>query len=460
MAKLDLTEGKILNKLFKLAMPIILTGFIETANGLVDMMWIGKIGTAEVAAVGTASFYAWLSVAFILLVRTGTEIMVAQKTGEKDHSGAKGYARAGIILSIIVGLIFSFVMIAFRNPLIDLFRIDDEEVVYKAVLYLVYVTPGIFFSFISKVMTGAFNGRGKSNLPFIANVSGLILNIILDPILIFGMFGFPRMDVIGAALATTIAQLVALLILIYYIKVKKSLFDTFQLFKRTEFEKMKVIIKLGTPSCIFNAIFTMVGIAVAVIISQYGKEAIAAQKVGSQLESISWMTAGGFATAMSTFVGQNVGARKSDRVIDGYFEAIKIAVLLGLINTFVLYVFSAPLMNIFFSNDPVSQQIGVDYLKILAISQLFMCIEVTTQGAFYGIGNTTIPSVTSTVFNLVRIPLAMALPLMLGLNGIWWAITISSLLKGTFMVLFFMMYIKRHGEYSIYLKRRLSRKVV
>ncbi len=460
MAKLDLTEGKILNKLFKLAMPIILTGFIETANSLVDMMWIGKIGTAEVAAVGTAGFYMWLSAAFIYLVRTGTEIMVAQKTGEKDHSGAKGYTRAGIVLSILIGFLFSFVMIAFRNPLIELFKIDDEEVVSKAILYLVFVTPGIFFSFISKVMTGAFNGRGKSNLPFIANVTGLVINIILDPILIFGMFGFPRMDIVGAALATTIAQLISLLILVYYIKVKKSLFDTFQLFKRTELEKMKEIIKLGVPSCLFNAIFTIVGIAVAVIISQYGKEAIAAQKVGSQLEAISWMTALGFSTAMSTFVGQNVGAKKPDRVIDGYFEALKISVMLGLVNTFILYVFSTPLMYIFFSQDQITLQIGVDYLKILAFSQLFMCIEVTTQGAFYGIGNTTIPSVSGIVFNLVRIPMAMALSFMYGLNGVWWAISISSLLKGVFMVMFFIMYVKRHEDYNIYLKRRLSKKAI
>ncbi len=459
MAKLDLTEGKILNKLFVLAMPIILTGFIETANSLIDMMWIGKIGTAEVAAVGTASFYVWLSAAFIYLVRTGTEIMVAQKTGEQEHGEAKGYARAGIMLSILIGFIFSLVMIVFRNPLIDLFMIDDADVVRKAVLYLVFVTPGIFFSFTSKVMTGAFNGRGKSKLPFIANVTGLVVNIVLDPILIFGMFGLPRLDIVGAALATTIAQLVALLILVYYIKVKKLLFDRFEFFKRTEFTKMKEIVSLGVPSCIFNAIFTLVGIAVAVIISQYGKEAIAAQKVGSQLEAISWMTAAGFSTAMSTFVGQNVGAKKPDRVIDGYYEALKIAVILGLINTFILYVFSEPLMYIFFSADPIAQQIGVDYLKILAISQLFMCIEVTTQGAFYGIGNTTIPSVTSTVFNLARIPLAIVLPLLMGLDGVWWALTISSMLKGIFMVLFFIIYVKRREEYSMYLRSR-NRKIV
>ncbi len=452
MEKIDLTEGKILSKIFKLAMPIILTGFIETANGLVDMMWIGRIGTAEVAAVGTAGFYLWLSSAFIILARTGTEIMVAQKTGEQAHGEAKGYARAGILLSVLIGLIFSITLLVFRAPLIHVFRIDDQDVVDKAILYLVFVTPGIFFSFISKVMTGAFNGRGKSRLPFKANVTGLVVNILLDPILIFGMFGLPRMGIVGAALATTIAQLIALLILIYYIKVKKLLFDRFEFFKRTEFKKMKETLVLGVPSCLFNAIFTMVGMAVAIIISQYGKEAIAAQKVGSQIEAISWMTAGGFSTAMSTFVGQNVGAKKFERVIDGYKESLKISFLLGVVNTFILFAFSAPLMFIFFPGDPVTQQIGVDYLQILAVCQIFMCIEITTQGAFYGMGNTTIPSIAGTLLNLIRIPLAIVFPMFLGLNGIWWAITISAILKGIVLVILFLIFVKGKDEYKGYLK--------
>ncbi len=459
MAKIDLTEGKILSKLFKLALPIILTGFIETANGLVDMMWIGKIGTVEVAAVGTAGFYLWLSGAFIILARTGTEILVAQKTGEQAHGMAKGYARAGILLSIVFGLIFSLIMLIFSEQLINVFRIDDQEVVSKAVIYLIFVTPGIFFSFISKVMTGAFNGRGKSKLPFKANVTGLIVNILLDPILIFGMFGLPELGIVGAALATTIAQLVALLILIYYIKVKKLLFDSFQFFKRTEFEKMKEIISLGVPSCVFNAIFTMVGMIIAIIISQYGKEAIAAQKVGSQIEAISWMTAGGFSTAMSTYVGQNVGAKKFERVIDGFRESLKISFLLGAVNTFILFAFSYPLMYIFFSMDPVTQQIGVDYLKILAVCQVFMCIEITTAGAFYGMGNTTIPSVTGTVLNLIRIPLALILPMFLGLNGVWWAITISAVLKGIVLIILFFIYVKGKDEYKDYIKLSNFKKI-
>ncbi len=454
MAKVDLTEGKILNKLFKLALPIILTGFMETAYNLVDMFWIGRLGTASVAAVGTAGFYIWLSGAFIYLVRTGTEIKVAQRTGEKEHGVAKGYTRAGILLSIIIGFIFSVALLVFRVPLIELFRIEDAEVVESGIVYLAFITPGIFFSFVSKVITGAFNGRGKSKIPFNANVFGLVANIVLDPILIFGMFGFPALGVIGAALATTLSQLASLLILIYYIKVKKLLFDTFQLFKRTEFDKMKEILALGIPSCIYNALFTIVSMAVAVIISEYGKEAIAAQKVGAQIEAISWMTAAGFSTAMSTYVGQNIGAKKYDRVIDGFFEAQKIAVLLGLVNTFILFFFSVPLMQIFFANDPVTQQIGVDYLRIIAVSQVFMCVEITTTGAFYGLGNTALPSVTNTILNLIRIPMAIVLSGLMGVNGVWWTIGISASLKGVFMFILFIIYAKKDSQISIYLNKR------
>lgn len=453
MAKVDLTEGKILSKLFKLALPIVLTGFMETTYNLVDMFWLGRLGTAEVAGVGTAGFYIWLASAFIYLVRTGTEINVSQKTGEQEHATAKGYARAGIIMSIIVGLIYSLTILVFRVPLINFFKVDDSYVVQCANSYLIFVIPGIFFSFISKVMTGAFLGRGKSGIPFNANAVGLVVNIILDPILIFGMFGFPKMGVIGAGVATSVAQFVSLCIFIYYIKVKKALFDTFQLFKRTEFDKMKHIFKLGVPPCIYNALFTIISMFIAIIIANYGKEAIAVQKVGSQIESISWMTALGFATAVSTFVGQNVGAKKYNRIYDGYKEAIKISLLLGLINTFILFVFSGGLMYVFFTTDIISQEIGIEYLKIMAYSQIFMCIEITTTGTFNGLGMTKLPSYTNTILNILRIPLAIILSNLIGINGVWWAISISSILKGLLMVIFFYIFIKRDERFSMYTRR-------
>lgn len=447
MSKIDLTEGPISKKLFKLALPIILTGFMETTYNLIDMFWIGRLGTKEVAGVGTAGFYIWLSAGFILLTRTGTEIKVAEKTGEKDEQGAKEYARIGIILSIIIGALYSLCMIIFRKNLIGIFNFDDENVVRFAINYLIFVTPGIFFSFVSKSATGAFNGRGNTAIAFKANVIGLIANIVLDPLLIFGIGSINSLGVIGAGLATSISQGISLLVFIYYIKVKKSLFDNFKLFKRLDFGKIKQVLKLGLPTAIYNGIFTIVSMILAIIIAKYGAEAIAAQKVGAQIESISWMTSLGFATAIGAFTAQNVGANKYDRVLDGYKEAIKISFLLGMLNTLILFFGSSFLVTIFFKSDIITQEICKEYLQIIAISQIFMCIEITTTGAFNGLSKTTLPAVTSTVFNLLRIPLSIFLTSYIGVSGVWLAITISSILKGVFMVIFFITYIQKDENF-------------
>lgn len=449
----DLTTGNISSKLIKLSLPIILTGFMETTYNLIDMFWVGKLGTTEVAGIGTAGFYLWLAAGFILLARTGAEIKISQKTGEKDEKSAKGYARVGLQLSVIIGLIYSLIMIIFRNPLIGVFQIDDARVVSFATSYLIFVTPAIFFSFINKVATGAFNGRGNSKIPFQVNVIGLIINIILDPVLIFGFGIIPAMGVVGAAIATSMSQFVSMIVFIYHIKIKHSLFNKFQLFKRVEFDKMKEVIKLGTPVCVYNVLFTFIAMVLAVVIARYGAEAIAVQKVGSQIESITWMTALGFATAIGTFTGQNIGAKKYDRVYEGYKESLKIAVFLGVLNTFILFFGSHFLMSLFFENDIIAQNLGSDYLKIMALGQVFMCIEITTTGAFNGLSKTTIPAVSNAIFNLLRIPLALLLSSYMGINGVWYSITISSILKGIVMVVFFYIYLDKNENYKFQFKK-------
>ena len=139
-------------------------------------------------------------------------------------------------------------------------------------------------------------------------------NIILDPILILGFGPIPRMEVAGAALATIISQAIVTLIFIYKRKNHQELFAGMKLFKALDLNYTKRIIKLGLPVALQSGFFTIVAMALARIIAQWGTTPIAVQKVGSQIESISWMTVGGFETAMSTFTGQNYGAKKMKRV--------------------------------------------------------------------------------------------------------------------------------------------------
>ncbi|WP_242947321.1 MATE family efflux transporter, partial [Clostridium haemolyticum] len=151
----------------------------------------------------------------------------------------------------------------------------------------------------------------------------------------------------------------------------------------------------------------------------WGNVAIAVQKVGSQIESISWMTAGGFQTAISTFVGQNYGAKKWDRIIDGYKAAVIIVGTIGVFATCLLIFGAEPIFS-FFIPEKSTIPYGVDYLKILGISQFFMCMEIATAGAFNGMGKTVPPAIVGIVFTGLRIPSALMVSKYLGLNGVWW----------------------------------------
>jgi Na+-driven multidrug efflux pump len=166
------------------------------------------------------------------------------------------------------------------------------------------------------------------------------------------------------------------------------------------------------------------------IIASWGPTPIAVQKVGSQIEAISWMTAGGFQSAMSAFVGQNYGAQKWERVNRGYRVGMVIVSFVGVFATVLLFFGSRTLFAVFIQEEEAIQY-GIQYLKILAFSQLFMCVEITTAGAFNGLGRTTPPSIVGVVFNALRIPGAIILAsTSLGLDGIWWAISVSSIFKG------------------------------
>ena len=362
--KNDLTKGPNLSGLVKMALPIMGTSFIQMAYNLTDMLWIGFLGSSAVAAVGIAGFFVWLSQAFVFLGKTGTEIKVAQASGADDNDGAEEIARAGIHITIVIALIYSITVVLLRNPLIAFFNTQDPAVDRMSIQYLVVIAIGMLFPFCNQVFTGIFNGRGDSKTPFKINAIGLVVNMVLDPILIFGYGPFPEMGVIGAALATIIAQIVVFVVFYYNIKYKHLLFHHFELLRKSSISLIVNLVKLGFPPALQSGLFTLISIIIARIIANYGPLPIAVQKVGSQIESITWMTALGFAVALGSFVGQNYGAKQYKRVIEGYRTAMRVSFLLGLFNTLLLF-FGAKWLFMIFIREPEAVALGVDYLRIL-----------------------------------------------------------------------------------------------
>lgn len=448
--KNDLTRGPILAGLVKMALPIMGTSFIQMAYNLTDMFWIGFLGSNAVAAVGIAGFFIWLSQAFIFMGKTGTEIKVAQATGAGEEQQAEDFARTGIHITAVIAILYSIVIIALRHPLIEFFNTQNESVNLMSIEYLVVVSIGMIFPFCNQVFTGIFNGRGDSKTPFKINAIGLVINMILDPLLINGYGPFPEMSVIGAAVATVFAQAVVFGVFFYTIRFKHSLYKHFTIIKKPQMDQISLIIKMGLPPAIQSGLFTLISIVIARIIANYGPLPIAVQKVGSQIESVTWMTASGFAIALGAFVGQNYGAKQYHRVIEGYRTAMRVSFALGIFNTLLLF-FGAKWLFMIFIREPEAVALGVDYLRILGLSQLFMCIEITSSGAFNGIGKTEPAAITSIVFNILRIPMALYFSQMtfLGLNGIWWSITISSVFKGVIVYIWFGFIIRRRREFAL-----------
>lgn len=440
--RLDLTEGSISEKLIKLALPIMGTSFIQMAYNMIDMIWVGRDGSKAVAAVGTAGFYPWLAMAFIMISKVGGEVKVAQSVGMHDITEAKKYIKSSLELNIILAILYSAIMMAFNKPLIGLFNLGDNEVISMSRNYLIIVSAGMIFTFLNPLFTAIFNGTGNSRTPFIINTCGLLVNILLDPILIFGFHGIPAYGVSGAALATVTAQvIVTILFIITIIKHNDTLFKV-SLFRHIQFKYYRSIVKIGIPLAVQNGLFTIFSMIMGILVASFGPVAIAAQKVGSQIESISWMSADGMAAALSTFVAQNYGAKKFDRISIGIKKGLITAIIWGILTTLILILFNKTIFSLFI-NEPEAILKGADYLKILGFSQVFMCIEITVCGIFKGFSKTFVPSAISIIFTGARVPLAYILsrPEHLGLNGIWWSISISSMFKGilllgTFIVLY------------------------
>ena len=231
-------------------------------------------------------------------------------------------------------------------------------------------------------------------------------------------------------------------------KRRPELFSGLKLLKKPDGAYIKRIVKLGLPVAVQSGFFTLIAMMIARIIAQWGTLPIAVQKVGSQIESISWMTAGGFQTAMSTFIGQNYGAKKWERIYKGYFVGLGIVSIIGVFATVLLIFGARPIFSLFIPEEEAIRH-GVVYLEILGISQLGMCVEIVTAGAFIGHGQSLPPSVVGIVFNLLRIPGALLLSsTTLGLEGVWWAISISSICKGLVLVVWHILFLKKSPEMS------------
>lgn len=434
MKKLDLTEGKAIKVLTALSVPIMGSSLLQFTHNLVNMLWVGRLGSDAVASIGSASFYIGLGYSINSLVVVGTGIKVAHALGRKNEVEVKEYINSGILINIIIGLIFGLLLVLAGKSLIDFLHINNVIVEKDAYLYLALSGPTMFLVFFNFLYARILGSFGNNKLAFKINAIGVIINIILDPILIYGF----KYGVLGAAIATLLANVIMLVLYL----AKSSGVLKFNYDVKIEYKKVKEIIILGFPMALQRVLFTVINIFLARIIAIFGSDAIAAQKIGLQIESITYMVIGGLHGAIAAFTGQNYGAKKYNRIKEGYNTALKIGIIYSLIMALIFMFFNVPFIKLFV-NDEHTIVIAKAYLQTVALSQIFSTIETVSNGLFTGIGKPKISSIISVVFTALRIPMALVLIKPFGLNGIWISISVSSILKGSVAYLLYIIEVKR-----------------
>lgn len=442
----NLTKGPILKTLTKLAIPIMASSFLGTLYNITDMAWIGLLGSKAVAGVGVGGMFTWLSQGLAAMARMGGQVQVAQCIGRGERDRAHGFAQAAVQLATLMGMAYAVISLVFTRQMVAFFQLTDPEAQTAALSYTKIACGLIVFSFLTLTMTGLYTAQGDSKTPFLANLIGLVTNMILDPVLILGPGPFPKLGVVGAAIATVTAQAIVMMMMILgvIIQKKENVLKGIRLTAKIPKEYLGGLCRIGIPTAIQGMAYCAISMVLTRMVSAYGAEAVATQRVGGQIESISWNTADGFAAALNAFIAQNYGAGKMERVRKGYRASLWTVGIWGLLISFVFICFPQAIADIFF-HEPKAVATAVGYLVIIGFSEAFMCVELTTVGALSGLGRTRLCSIISIAFTSARIPLAIILGGLIGLSGIWWALSITSIIKGIIFTCTFLWITRKRG---------------
>ena len=440
----DLTEGAIFKPLIRLAMPIMATGFIQVSHTLINMAWVGRLGSEHVAAVGGVGILLWLTSSLALMTKVGAEISIAQCIGAKTLDKAGKYASHTITIAVIMGLVIGIILNGASETIISFYKLE-EYIANMANDYLKIISFAMPMMFFSNTFTGIYNGTGRTSIPFYIIVFGLACNILLDPLFIFTL----NLGVEGAGYATVLSQAIVAGLFIWQSKQKNGVLQNFPYFVKLQKSYTLHLFRLGAPIAVMNCFFAIIGFYIARIASVYGGHlGVMCQSTGGQIEGITWTTSQGFATALGTFVAQNHAAGKIERTWKAYRYTLSVLLALGVVVTAAFLLFGKEIFGVFVPEHQ-ARIAGGEYLFIAAFSQIFMMIEITTFGMWNGFGRTIPPAVISIILNVARIPFALWMAQLYGVNGVWIAITISAIIKGIVSPAWFQLSLKPSGKLKV-----------
>ena len=415
----NLTEGSEAKGIIGFAVPMLIGNVFQQMYMMVDSVVVGRgVGKEALAAVGASFPIIFLMVSLIIGITMGASIMLSQYFGARDTDKLKKTIDTTVIFLLITAVLATVAGLIFSGPILKVLRTPDA-VFPLARQYLNVMFAGMVFMFGYNTVSAILRGLGDSKNPLYFLIIASIVNIVLD--LLFVMVF--HWGVAGAAWATVISQGVSLVVGVIYMQ--RSPYGYLHVHPKTirfDREIFRNMLKIGLPTGIQQSLVSLGFIALTRIVNPFGTNVIAGYTAASRLDSFAAMPAMNLSIAMSTFVGQNMGAQKQERVRKGYISTMLMSGVISLVMTAVMIIFRRALIGLF-AKDPAVVEIGAEYLLIVSSFYIVFSSMFITGGVLRGAGDT----LTQMVFTLValwvvRIPISALLSSNLGSPGIWWGI--------------------------------------
>ncbi len=423
----EILEGPILKTLIRLALPTMIAFTFQTAFNFVDRLFISRLGELQFGAIGMSFTVQSIIIAIAAGVGAGTNSLISRLIGAKKFSDANNAAEHSLLIVLVVTVIFSVGGPLVSRPLFLLLGASKEMLPY-ILNYINIVLYGSFFAFFVMIGNGILRGEGNMVKPMQVMVVGTLANIILDPILIFGIGPFPALGIRGAAIATVIGRFVSFLLLLISLFSDKNIIKfNLRVFKYNG-KFIHGIFQVGGPS-IISQLAQSLGLSLLfILLRPYGDYVKAAFTMGFTYQQVAFLPVLGISIGVLTMAGQNYGAGNYARVRKILHRSSIAAAIVMLIFAVTFIVGNRLFIRVFSSN-PEVMRVGRELLIIFSIGFPFIALRMVQVNVFQGLGM----GMESLVLNLsqmilLTIPLALIMSYLIGLNGIWLGMVMGNFL--------------------------------
>jgi putative MATE family efflux protein len=422
----DFTEGSLTRGIALLAVPTILEMGMESTFGLVDAFWVARLGADAIAAVGLTEAVIVLVFAVAFGLAIAATATIARRTGEKDPEGASVAAVQAIVCGILIAIVTGTAGAIYAPQLLGLMN-ASEGVIRTGSGYTRVLMGGNLSIMLLFLINGVFRGSGDATVAMRTLWLANLVNMALDPCLIYGWFGFPAMGVTGAAVATTIGRSLGVAYQIYILSNGKARVTVARRHLRVDWAAMGKLLRLSGKVILQYLVATASWMSLARINARFGSAAVAGYTVGIRIIMFALMPSWGICSAAATLVGQNLGAAKPERSeravwLGGVYNMVFLA-LVGI----VFFAF-APWIVGQFTHDAAVGAVAVACLRLVCLGYPFYAWGMVMEQAFNGAGDSETPMwINVFCYWMVQIPLAwyLAVPLEFGPRGVFLAICIA-----------------------------------